>query len=260
MLCVFWQCVHRDLAARNVLVTDDRVMKIADFGLARDIRSCDYYRKHTRVSRASWSFPKLSSSALLRSFIRPILVFEHTLIPSPFPLRVTCPTNGWLLKLWQTMYSPMPPTCKYDSYMLIIHCFPSHQEINLLVDKPCNIFFIRSWSFGVLLWEIFSLSGTPYPGIKTGELVKFLRSGERLEKPQFATQEMYILMRDCWEEDPRRRPIFRSLVEDLEKMLSEASSDVIIIKLLLLLVILRYPMSLIIQVWLTLVVRLLSVA
>ena len=41
--------MHRDLAARNVLVTDEYVMKIADFGLARDIRSNDYYRKHTRV-------------------------------------------------------------------------------------------------------------------------------------------------------------------------------------------------------------------
>eukprot|EP00061_Rhincodon_typus_P006035 g26239.t1 len=40
-------CIHRDLAARNVLVTDDNVMKIADFGLARDIHHIDYYKKTT---------------------------------------------------------------------------------------------------------------------------------------------------------------------------------------------------------------------
>lgn len=44
------QCIHRDLAARNVLVTEDNVMKIADFGLARDIHHIDYYKKTTNVS------------------------------------------------------------------------------------------------------------------------------------------------------------------------------------------------------------------
>ena len=44
------QCIHRDLAARNVLVTEDNVMKIADFGLARDVHNIDYYKKTTNVS------------------------------------------------------------------------------------------------------------------------------------------------------------------------------------------------------------------
>lgn len=47
------QCIHRDLAARNVLVTEDNVMKIADFGLARDIHHIDYYKKTTNVSAQS---------------------------------------------------------------------------------------------------------------------------------------------------------------------------------------------------------------
>ncbi|XP_075774841.1 fibroblast growth factor receptor 4 isoform X5 [Pelodiscus sinensis] len=39
------RCVHRDLARRNVLVTEENVLKIADFGLARDVHDIDYYKK-----------------------------------------------------------------------------------------------------------------------------------------------------------------------------------------------------------------------
>ena len=49
------QCIHRDLAARNVLVTEDNVMKIADFGLARGIHHIDYYKKTSNVREAGHS-------------------------------------------------------------------------------------------------------------------------------------------------------------------------------------------------------------
>jgi serine/threonine protein kinase len=44
-MCV--QIIHRDLAARNVLVAEGRVLKVADYGLARSITDRDYYRKTT---------------------------------------------------------------------------------------------------------------------------------------------------------------------------------------------------------------------
>ena len=36
--------VHRDLATRNCLVGETMVVKIADFGLSRNIYSADYYK------------------------------------------------------------------------------------------------------------------------------------------------------------------------------------------------------------------------
>ena len=51
MRCVVCQVIHRDLAARNVLVAEDYVLKICDFGLTRNVAQNDYYRKTTDVSQ-----------------------------------------------------------------------------------------------------------------------------------------------------------------------------------------------------------------
>uniref|UniRef100_A0A7N8X802 Fibroblast growth factor receptor n=1 Tax=Mastacembelus armatus TaxID=205130 RepID=A0A7N8X802_9TELE len=147
------RCIHRDLAARNVLVTEDNVMKIADFGLARGVHQIDYYKKTT---------------------------------------------NGRLPVKW------MAPEALFDRVY-------THQS--------------DVWSFGVLMWEIFTLGGSPYPGIPVEELFKLLKEGHRMDKPSNCTHELYMMMRECWHAVPTQRPTFKQLVEELDRMLLSISDE-----------------------------------
>ena len=49
-----------------------------------------------------------------------------------------------------------------------------------------SYFFSKTdvWSFGVLMWEIVTLGSTPYPGMSGSEVMKRVREGVRLEKPE----------------------------------------------------------------------------
>ncbi|XP_038061584.1 tyrosine-protein kinase receptor Tie-1-like [Patiria miniata] len=71
------------------------------------------------------------------------------------------------------------------------------------------------WSFGILLWEITTIGGTPYPTTKSESLARKLKRGYRMPKPSNCDDKSYALMRKCWEEDPNNRPSFSELVSTL---------------------------------------------
>ncbi|CAB0031199.1 unnamed protein product [Trichogramma brassicae] len=84
-----------------------------------------------------------------------------------------------------------------------------------------NIFSVKSdiWSFGVLIWEIVTLGSTPYPGLAAQELMKRVREGYRLERPEHCKRELYNIMFYCWNKDPSQRPSFTELVARTEELL-----------------------------------------
>ncbi|XP_057209767.1 platelet-derived growth factor receptor alpha isoform X2 [Triplophysa rosa] len=141
-------CVHRDLAARNVLLSQGKIVKICDFGLARDIMHDNNY-----VSKGSTFLPV--------KWMAPESIFDN-------------------------MYTTLSDV----------------------------------WSYGILLWEIFSLGGTPYPGmVVDSSFYNKIKSGYRMTKPEHASDDVYELMMKCWNSEPEKRPSFHGLSETVTSLL-----------------------------------------
>ncbi|KAK3542298.1 hypothetical protein QTP86_021960, partial [Hemibagrus guttatus] len=113
------KCIHRDLAARNILLSENNIVKICDFGLARDVyKDPDYVRKGDARLPLKWMAPET--------------IFDRV--------------------------------------------YTTQSDV---------------WSFGVLLWEIFSLGASPYPGVNIDEsFCRRLKDGSRMRSPDYATPEI----------------------------------------------------------------------
>uniref|UniRef100_A0A4W4EC54 Tyrosine-protein kinase n=1 Tax=Electrophorus electricus TaxID=8005 RepID=A0A4W4EC54_ELEEL len=131
--------VHRDLAARNVLVSEDNIAKVSDFGLTKEASST----QDTAKLPVKWT--------------------------SPEALREKR--------------------------------FSTKSDV---------------WSYGVLLWEIYSFGRVPYPRIPLKEVVPRVERGYKMDPPDGCPAVVYDLMKQCWGLEPATRPSFRTLREKLQ--------------------------------------------
>ncbi|XP_022105280.1 muscle, skeletal receptor tyrosine-protein kinase-like [Acanthaster planci] len=138
---------HGDLAARNILVGEDLVIKISDFGLADDIYQNGYKRLAPQRKR---------------------------------PVK------------WVSLETNLEGKCTIQSDV---------------------------WSFGIVLYEIYTLGSMPYPGLDGREVIRRLQTGYRMEMPNCCPQDIYDIMRQCWREKPSDRPTFTNLFNTFDKML-----------------------------------------
>ncbi|XP_068622569.1 tyrosine-protein kinase CSK-like [Battus philenor] len=78
------------------------------------------------------------------------------------------------------------------------------------------------WSFGILLWEIYSFGRVPYPRIPLAEVVRHVERGYRMEAPEGCPAGPYEVMRAAWHADPAQRPTFAATRVRLSTMLDAA--------------------------------------
>ena len=88
------------------------------------------------------------------------------------------------------------------------------------------------WSFGVLMWEVFSFGKVPYADHLNRNVAEHIKKGLRLEITESCPQDVYAIMQQCWATNPTQRPRFADIVlmlrekEDAYKTLLHGARDI----------------------------------
>ena len=147
--------IHCDLACRNCLIKTGMTVKVADFGMARQLHASDYVRVEGCLQ---------------------------------LPIRWMAPES--------IMYG----------------MFSSKSDV---------------WSFGVVVWEVFSFAMQPYWGLSNGDVTDMIRQDQLLGKPEGCPENIFSMIKDsCWNREPSQRLTFANLVEHLDRLrLSDLDSS-----------------------------------
>ncbi|TPP58614.1 Fibroblast growth factor receptor [Fasciola gigantica] len=72
------------------------------------------------------------------------------------------------------------------------------------------------WSYGVLIWEIYTLGGTPYTQFTIDQVRNLIQHGYRMSRPPLCPNRIGMLMQETWSSVPDDRPNFVQIVNVLK--------------------------------------------
>ncbi|NXX22413.1 NTRK1 factor, partial [Podargus strigoides] len=74
------------------------------------------------------------------------------------------------------------------------------------------------WSFGVVLWEIFTYGKQPWYQLSNTEAIECITQGRELERPRTCPSEVYAIMQSCWQREPHQRCPIKDIHSHLQAL------------------------------------------
>ncbi|XP_034782303.1 hepatocyte growth factor receptor-like isoform X2 [Acipenser ruthenus] len=172
--------VHRDLAARNCMLDEKYTVKVADFGLARDVYDKEYYSVHNKngvklpvkwMALESLQIHKFTTKSDVWSF--GVLLWE--LMTRGAPPYSDVNSFEMTVFLLQGRRLLQPEFCPDSLYNVMIECWHPNPErrptFSGLVSRISSIFSSFSGEHYILLNSTYVNIDrlTPYPSIKSSQ-------------------------------------------------------------------------------------------
>ena len=103
--------------------------------------------------------------------------------------------------------------------------FPIRWTAPETIDKGHFSYQSDVWSFGIVLWEIFSHGQVPYYFMTNAEVIKFVVTGNHLEKPTLCPDSLFSVIIQMWHLNPLNRPSFANIYTFLKSLIPSNPTD-----------------------------------
>ncbi|KPP66462.1 hypothetical protein Z043_115034 [Scleropages formosus] len=229
--------IHRDLRAANILVGDNLVCKIADFGLARLIEDNEYTARQGKSADDSVIMAEPTVFDTTKELAIELLQGDgrkretvYVIKSCNLKLRKLCSQGkgiedrlGQVVVLqprWRTRSDGRTRASLNTPRLSPLPHTGAKFPIKWTAPEAAlyGRFTIKSdvWSFGILLTELVTKGRVPYPGMVNREVLEQVERGYRMPCPQGCPESLHEMMKQMWKKDPDERPTFEYIQSFLE--------------------------------------------